>query len=176
MADLLDAIKARRAVRKYTDQMVEREKIDKVIEAGLYAASSKGQQSPYIIAVTNKDLRDRLSTLNRELGGWEPPFYPFYGAPVLLLVVVDENHKNRVYDGSLVMGNMMLEASSLGLGSCWVHRARETLKSRLGQVILKQAGLTDKTYEGIGFCILGYPEGDLPQAAPRREGRVRFVE
>ena len=73
MADLLDAIKARRAVRKYTDQMVEREKIDKVIEAGLYAASSKGQQSPYIIAVTNKDLRDRLSTLNRELGGWEPP-------------------------------------------------------------------------------------------------------
>ncbi len=175
MSDLLDAIKARRAVRKYTDQMVEREKIDKVIEAGLYAANGKGRQEPHIIAVTNRDLRDRLSTLNREIGGWDPPFDPFYGAPVILLVVVDEDYKNRVYDGSLVMGNMMLEASSLGLGSCWVHRARETMKSRLGQEILKAAGLTDKTYEGIAFCILGYPD-EKPQAAARREGRVHFVE
>lgn len=175
MSDLLEAIKARRCVRKYTTQMVEREKIDKVIEAGLYAASGKGLQSPYIVAVTNKELRDRLATLNREIGGWDPPFDPFYGAPVLLLVVVDESVKNRVYDGSLVMGNMMLAASCLGLGSCWVHRARETLKTRLGQEIMKLAGLTDKAYEGIGFCILGYP-ADTPQAAPRREGRVRYVE
>ncbi|MBU3826108.1 MAG: nitroreductase [Candidatus Anaerobiospirillum merdipullorum] len=175
MSDLLEAIKARRAVRKYTDQAVEREKIDKVIEAGLYAANGKGQQAPYIIAITNQDLRERLSTLNREIGGWEPPFDPFYGAPVVLLVVVDEDYKNRVYDGSLVMGNMMLEASSLGLGSCWIHRARETMKSRLGQEILKLAGLTDKTYEGIAFCILGYP-AEVPQAAPRREGRVRVIE
>ncbi len=175
MGDLLDAIKARRAVRCYTEQMVEREKIDKVIEAGLYAANGKGLQSPYIIAITNKELRDRLSTLNREIGGWDPPFDPFYGAPVVLLVAVDEDYKNRVYDGALVIGNMMLEASSLGLGSCWIHRARETLKSRLGQEVLKLAGLTDKTYEGIGFCILGYPK-DVPAAAPRREGRVRYVD
>ena len=159
MNAVLDAIKARRAIRKFRPDMVEKEKIDAVIEAGLYAASGKGTQSPIIIAVTDKDFRDRLSVVNREC------------------VVVSEEFRTRVYDGSMCIGNMMLAASSLGLGSCWIHRARETLHTRIGQEMLQKAGLPAEEghYEGIGFCILGYPEGEPPVAAPRREGRVRYI-
>lgn len=177
MKAVLDAIKARRAIRKFRPDMVEKEKIDAVIEAGLYAASGKGTQSPIIIAVTDKDFRDRLSVVNRDIGGWDAPFDPFYGAPVVLCVVVSEEFRTRVYDGSMCIGNMMLAASSLGLGSCWIHRARETLHTRIGQEMLQKAGLPAEEghYEGIGFCILGYPEGEPPVAAPRREGRVRYI-
>ncbi len=175
MTDLLDAIKNRRAVRRYQGTMVEKEKIDKVIEAGLYAASARGQQSPVIICVTNRDLRDRLSTLNREIGGWDAPFDPFYGAPVVLMVLASTEHKNRVYDGSLCIGNMMLEASSLGLGSCWIHRAKETVNTKLGGELLHLSGLQGE-YEGIGFCILGYPEGEIPQASERKSGRVHYLD
>lgn len=176
MNEVLEAIKNRRAVRKYLSKDVEKEKIDAVIEAGLYAASGRGQQSPIIIAITDKDFRDRLSVLNREIGGWDAPFDPFYGAPVVLAVVASEEFKNRVYDGALCIGNMMLEASTLGLGSCWIHRCRETIPTRIGQEMLQRAGLpAEGRYEGIGFCILGYPDGELPKAGARREGRVRFI-
>ena len=109
MNAVLDAIKARRAIRKFRPDMVEKEKIDAVIEAGLYAASGKGTQSPIIIAVTDKDFRDRLSVVNRDIGGWDAPFDPFYGAPVVLCVVVSEEFRTRVYDGSMCIGNMMLD-------------------------------------------------------------------
>lgn len=175
--EVLEAIKNRRAIRKYRQDPVEQEKIDAVIEAGLYAASGRGQQAPIIIAITDPDFRDRLSVLNREIGGWDAPFDPFYGAPVVLAVVASEEFKNRVYDGAMCIGNMMLAASSLGLGSCWIHRCRETIPTRLGQEMLQKAGLpAEGNYEGIGFCILGYPKGDIPQAAPRREGRVRYIK
>ena len=122
MSDVLEAIKKRRSIRKYKDTMVPKEIIDKIIEAGTYAATGMGKQSPIIIAVTNKELRDKLSAMNAKIMGKDAD--PFYGAPVVLIVLASKERPTYIYDGSLVMGNLMLEADALGIGSCWIHRAK----------------------------------------------------
>ena len=169
MKSMIDALLARRSIRKYKDIMPEREKIEKVIEAGLYAASS------VIVAITNRELRDRLSEMNRKIGGWAEGFDPFFGAPVVLLVLADRSSANHVYDGSLTMGNMMQAAYCLGLGSCWINRAREEFDTDEGKEILKSLGI-EGDYEGIGHCILGYADGEIPAAKERRPGRVYWAE
>ena len=174
MNEIIDAIKARRSTKSFKSDAVSKEIIDRVIEAGLYAASAKGKQVPIIVAVTNKKLRDRLSEMNRKVGGWDEGFDPFYGAPVVLVVLADKNWANRVYDGSLVIGNMMLAAHSLKIGSCWIHRAKEEFESDEGKAILKELGIAGD-FEGIGHCVLGVSaaEREMP---PRRAGRVFYAE
>lgn len=173
MNEVIRALHERRSVRAYTDQMPEREKIDQVVEAGLWAASGMGMQGPIIVAVTNRELRDRLSAMNAEVIG-DASRDPFYGAPVVLVVLAPRDQRNRVYDGSLVMGNLMLAAHALGLGSCWIHRAREEFDSPEGRAILAELGV-EGDYEGIGHCVLGYP-ASVPEPKPRREGRVFLAE
>ena len=133
-----------------------------------------GKQLTITIAVTNKELRDRISADNCKIGGWEG-FDPFYGAPVILIVLADKNWPNRVYDGSLVMGNMMLAAHSLGLGSIWIHRAKEEFEMPAYQQLLKDLGIEGE-WEGIGHCAVGYIDGNIPKAAPRKDNRVFWVE
>lgn len=173
-SDILALMKTRRSIRKFKPNMVPDAVIDQIISAGTYAANGMGRQSAIIVAVTNKDLRDRLSVMNQEIGGWKPGFDPFYGAPVVLIVLADKGWENRVYDGSLVMGNLMLAAHALGVGSCWIHRAKEEFESVEGKAILKSLGIKEE-YEGIGHCVLGYPVDPLPQAAPRKEDRVFYI-
>ncbi len=175
METTLQEMKSRRSVRKYKPDLPPREALEKIIEAGLYAASGKGLQSSMIVAVTDKALRDRLMEMNRVIGGWAEGFDPFYGAPAVLLVLADKSSANHVYDGSLTMGNMMLAAHALGLGSCWINRAREEFDSDEGKEILRELGIKGD-WEGIGHCVVGIPEGDLPEAKPRKEGRVLWVE
>ena len=175
MNEVLKAMKERRSVRSYTEKMPEKEKILQIIEAGLYAASGMGKQSPVILAVTDRKLRDRLAEANRKIGGWEGDFDPFYGAPAVLVVLADKTVPTAVYDGSLVMGNMMLAAHALGLGSCWIHRAKQTFEEEEFRAVLKELGCEGE-YEGIGNMILGYPAGDVPAAKERKEGRVFFAE
>ena len=105
--------------------------IDKIVEAGLYAPSGMGRQSVIIIAITDKDTRDRLSSLNASIMGSDGD--PFYGAPAVLVVLADKTRPTYIYDGSLAMGNMMLAAKALGLGSCWIHRAKEEFESEEGK-------------------------------------------
>ena len=174
MNEIIDAIKARRSTKSFKSDAVSKEIIDRVIEAGLYAASAQGKQVPIIVAVTNKKLRDRLSEMNRKVGGWNEGFDPFYGAPVVLIVLADKNWANRVYDGSLVIGNMMLAAHSLKIGSCWIHRAKEEFDSDEGKAILKELGISGD-FEGIGHCVLGFPSATR-EAPPRRAGRVFYAE
>ena len=164
----------RRSIRKFKSDAVPQVLIDEVIEAGLYAASAMGKQMPIVVAVTNKKLRDRLSEMNRKVGGWNEGFDPFYGAPVVLIVLADKNWPNRVYDGSLVIGNMMLAAHALKIGSCWIHRAREEFESDEGKAILKELGIAGE-FEGIGHCVLGFPDA-VREAPLRREGRVFYAE
>lgn len=168
MDAMLDAIKERRSVRKYTDEAVDRASIEKVAEAGLWAASGMGKQATKIIAVTDKKLRDRLSKMNAKIMG--SPNDPFYGAPVVLVVLYRNDCPTGVYDGSLVMGNMMLMASALGLGSCWIHRAREEFESAEGKEILKELGI-DGQWTGVGHCILGHT-ADAPAAVERLSDRL----
>lgn len=169
MNEVIRAMEERRSVRAYTDEMPKQEKIEAVIEAGLWAASGMNTQGPIIVAVTNRELRDRLSAMNAEVMG-RPGTDPFYGAPVVLVVLAPREAPNRVYDGSLVMGNLMLAAHALGLGSCWIHRAREEFDTPEGKAILAELGV-EGDYEGIGHCILGYA-AETPTPKPRREGRV----
>ena len=174
MYEILNAMRTRRSIRKFKPEMPSKSDIEQIIEAGLYAANGMGKQLTITIAVTNKELRDRISADNCKIGGWEG-FDPFYGAPVILIVLADKNWPNRVYDGSLVMGNMMLAAHSLGLGSIWIHRAKEEFEMPAYQQLLKDLGIEGE-WEGIGHCAVGYIDGNIPKAAPRKENRVFWVE
>ncbi|MBP3655459.1 MAG: nitroreductase [Clostridia bacterium] len=175
MSDAMTAMRERRSIRKYKSDMIPRETLDQIIEAGLYAASGRNKQAGLIIAVTNRELRDRLSRMNAEIMGAPEGTDPFYGAPVVLVVLADREVGTYVYDGSLVMGNLMLAAHELGVGSCWIHRANQMFESEEGQQILRDLGV-EGDYEGIGNCVLGYADCDLPSAAPRRGGNVFYAE
>lgn len=175
MSDVLNKMKTRRSIRKFKPDMVPQEILDQIIEAGLYAASGMGEQSPIIIQVTKKELRDEISKMNCEIGGWKEGFDPFYGAPAMLIVLANKARPTYVYDGSLVMGNLMLAAHELGVGSCWIHRAKEEFESDWGKNLLKSLGVKGD-YEGIGHCALGYADCDLPAAPARKEDRVFYVK
>lgn len=173
MSKVIEKMITRRSIRSYKSEMIPKETIEKIIEAGTYAATGRGFQSPIIIAVTNKEMRDRLSKMNAEIMGTDTD--PFYNAPVVLIVLAQKKYPTYLYDGSLVMGNLMLAAHDLGIGSCWIHRAKEEFESPEGKEILKSLGI-EGDYEGIGHCVLGYVNGEVPEAKPRKEDYVYFVE
>lgn len=175
MNEVIEMMKTRRSIRKFKPDPLPEEIIEQIAEAGTYAATGKNLQSPIIIAVTNKQLRDRISEMNRKIGGWQEGFDPFYGAPAMLIVLADKNVPTAVYDGSLVMGNLMLAAHSLGVGSIWIHRAKEEFESEEGKAILAELGITGD-HVGIGHCALGYIDGEEPKAAPRKENWVYYAK
>ena len=175
MNKIIKAMKERRSIRKFKSEMPAKADLEQIVEAGLYAASGMGKQATKIIIVTDKKLRDKIMEMNRKVGGWDQGFDPFYGAPAMLIVLAEKDWRNKIYDGSLVMGNLMLAAHSLGLGSIWIHRAREEFESEEGKEILKELGIEGE-WEGIGHCAVGYIDGELPKPAPRKDGRVVWAE
>ena len=172
MAETLTTLKNRRSCRAYKPELIEVEKLNAIIEAGTYAATGMGKQSPIIIAVTDKALRDKLSQMNAAVMGANMD--PFYGAPELLIVLANKAVPTYVYDGSLVMGNMMNAAADLGVASCWIHRAREEFESEEGKAILRNLGI-EGDYEGIGHLILGYAAAPANAPAPRKADYVYRV-
>ncbi len=169
----LESIKTRRSIRKYKSDPVPQELLNKIIDAGLYAPSGMGRQATIILSVTNKEVRDQLSKLNARIMGTDTD--PFYGAPAVLIVLAKKDCPTGIYDGSLVMQNLMLAAHELGLSSCWIHRAKEEFELPEGRELLKSLGIEDE-YEGIGHCIIGYADGDAPSPAERKEHRVYSVD
>lgn len=169
----LNVLKTRRAIRSYESRIPERELIDKVLEAGTYAPTGMGQQSPIIVAVTNQELRDRLSRMNADIMGQDTD--PFYGVPVVLIVLADKNIPTYLYDGSLVMGNLLNAAHAVGLGSCWIHRAKEMFESDEGKALLKEWGI-EGDYEGIGNCIIGYPAQGSPAPKARKTDYIHYID
>ena len=170
----MENLLTRRSVRQYTAEVPPMEVIEEICKAGTYAPTGMNRQSPIIIAVTNKELRDSLSRMNARVMG-NDSIDPFYGAPVVLVVLADKNVHTCVEDGSLVMGNLMNAAHAKGLGSCWIHRAKEVFETEEGKQILKDLGI-EGDYVGIGNCILGYTDGDYPEAKPRKENWVYWVK
>ena len=160
MNETLEVLKRRRSCRKFKPDMVEEDKLAKIIEAGTYAPTGMNKQSPIIIAITNKEMRDKD---------------PFYGAPVVLVVLAKKDVMTYVYDGSLVMGNMLIAAESLGVAGIWIHRAKEVFESEFGKQILKDLGIEDE-YEGIGNCALGYRDGEVPEPLPRKDNYVYYIK
>lgn len=173
MSEVINNMKTRRSIRKYKPDMIPEDVLNRIIEAGTYAATGMGKQSSIIIAVTNKEIRDKFSKMNAEIMGVDSD--PFYGAPVVLIVLADKARPTYVYDGSLVMGNLMLAAHAEGIGSCWIHRAKEEFESAEGKAFLKSLGI-EGDYEGIGHCVLGYTDGEEPKAMPRKENYVYCVK
>lgn len=173
MNETLKVLESRRSCRKFKPDMITDEELEAVIKAGTYAANGMSKQSPIIIAVTNKEMRDRISAKNAEIAGGSAD--PFYGAPVILIVLADKSVPTYMYDGSLVMGNLMNAAESLGLGSIWIHRAREEFELDFGKEILKDLGITGD-YEGIGHCALGYKAAPDKAAYPRKEDYVYYIK
>ena len=158
----------RRSVRKYSDRPVEDEKLDKVLTAGLYAPTGMNNQAPVLVAVRDKETRDRLSRMNAAVMGASGD--PFYGAPCVIVVLSDPERMTWVEDGSLVLGNLMNAAHSLGLGSCWIHRAKECFDTPEGKALLRAWGVPEN-YRGVGNCVLGYA-AEEPEAKPRKSGRI----
>lgn len=174
MEQTIQDLLTRRSVRAYTSQMPSDEDLATICKAGTYAPSGRSTQCPIILAVTNKELRDRMSRLNAQVMGADSD--PFYGAPAVLVVLVDQDKGCTPFeDGCLVMGNMLNASHALGLASCWVNRAREVFASPEGKAILAELGIKGN-YVGIGNCIVGYPATAIPEAKPRKEDYIHWVK
>ncbi len=175
MNSVFENIYTRRSYRSYKPDPVPADLLEKIVTAGTYAATGMNKQSPVIIAVTNKEVRDSLSRINASIMGREDGSDPFYGAPVVIIVLAQKCVSTHVYDGSLVLGNMMLAAHECGLGSCWIHRAKEEFELPECKAILKSLGIKGE-YEGIGHLVVGYPDGEIPQVKPRKEDYIYFID
>lgn len=171
--DAMQNLLTRTSVKKYKSDPVPKALIEQIVEAGTYAPSGRNAQSPVIVAISDRQVRDELSRINAKILGAEGAD-PFYNAPVVLVVLAEKERNTRVYDGSCVMENLMLAAHALGLGSCWIHRAKETFELPEGKALLEKLGVKGE-YEGIGNCIVGYADGEFP-VKPRKENRVYYVD
>ena len=167
----MDVIQERVSIRKYKDQPVEKSLIDEVIEAGIYAPTGRNDQSTRIIAVTDREMRDRISKANADIMGTSGD--PFYGAPVILIVIADKTAPTHIYDGPIALGYMMLKAKELGLGTCWIHRAKQEFEGEIGKEILAKLGIEGE-FEGIGHLALGYPD-EAPAPKTHNPGRVFYI-
>ena len=174
MNETMNTMLQRRSCRKYTTEPVREADLEQILLAGTYAASGMGRQSAKIVVVQDPATREQLRKMNAAVLG-SPDTDPFYGASTICVVLADPEVGTWVEDGSLVMGNLMLAAHSLGLGSIWIHRAKEEFELPEGQQLLKELNIPGQ-WEGIGHCAVGYIDGEVPAAAKRKDGRVFWVE
>ena len=172
MNEVLTCLKERRSIRKYKNEQIKDCELEQILEAGMYAPTGMGMQSPVMVVVQDAETIAKLSKMNAAVMGMEND--PFYGAPTVVVVLADASRPTYVEDGSLVMGNLLNAAYSVGVDSCWIHRAREVFATEEGKALLKQWGL-EGNYVGIGNCLLGYRDCELPQAKPRKENYIYRV-
>ena len=170
--NFLEIIRTRRSYRSYKPEQITDEQLNAVLEAGTYAPTSRGLQSPFIVAIQNEELKARLAKMNAEIMGVTTN--PYYDAPTYVLVFVPSDAPNGIQDASLVMENMMLAAHAQGLGSCWIHREREMFATEEGKELMQQWGLPEGLV-GIAALALGYPNGEPSPAKPRKEGYTRVI-
>ena len=171
--EVLKAIRERRSIRRYLPEQIKEEELKAVLEAGTWAPTGKGTQDPLIIAVQNPAVCDVLRELNAEVIG-NNDIDPYYGAPTIVLVFSDASNPNWVKDGSLVIGNMLLAAHSIGLGSCWVNRCQEMFDMEKGRLLRPEFGIPDN-YEGVGSIALGYIGHAAPAPRPRKEDYYKII-
>lgn len=167
MNETINTLLKRRSIRNYNDKVVESDKLEEILKAGTYAATASGKQSPTIVMITNNEELSMLEKINAEIMG-NPAAHPFYGAKAVILVLGDKNNPNTIYDGSLVIGNLMNAAASLGLGSCWIHRAKEEFERDDCKALLKKWGLNGD-YIGIGHVTIGYTDDPVLADGPARK-------
>lgn len=170
MNETIRNLKERRSVRAYRPEQISEEQLQTILEAGTYAPSGMGKQSAVMVVIQDKETIAALSKINAEIQG-NPGTDPFYGAPTVVAVLADSTSYNWLKDGSLVMGNLMNAAASLGVGSCWINRCGETFDRPEGRAYLEKWGLGE-SFKGVGYCILGYAEGEVPAPKERKENYI----
>ena len=170
---VLKNLQERRSIRKYLPKQVDEEQLQAILQAGMFAPTGRGLQSPVMIVVQDQEVREKLRKMNASVMG-NPDMDPFYGAPTIIVVLADKTVSTCVEDGSLVMGNLMNAAYSVGVDSCWIHRAREEFESEEGKALLKEWGV-EGDYIGIGHCILGYRDCESPVARERKANYIYRV-
>lgn len=173
MNETISILNKRQSCKAYLDKEVPEELIKEIVQAGIQAPNGMGQQNTACLVITNKEVRDQLEKENAKVIGNEKA-HPFYNAPVVILVIAKGS--TRIYDGSCSMDNMLNAAYSLGVGSCWIHRAKEVCQSDFGKKLLLDHGFDPNEWEGIGNLILGYPEKEYKPKAPRKENRVVYIK
>jgi len=172
--EILKALRERRSIRRYKPEQIKDEELQAVLEAGTWAPTAKGMQDPWIVAVQRPDLVQRIDRLNGEV--WGHP-QPFYGAPTIILVFGSDPAvwPNSVPDGSLVLGNMMLAAHAIGLGSCWINREREMFALPEGKELMREMGVPEDLM-GIGALALGYPASYPHSVKERKANYFRIIK
>lgn len=173
MNETVKTLVERRSVRKFKDEQIKDDELEIILEAGMYAPTGRGAQSPIMVVVQDKETIEKLSKMNAAVMGKD--IDPFYGAPTVVVVLTARDSHTGVEDASLVMGNLMNAAYSIGVNSCWIHRAKEVFDSEEGKALLKEWGI-EGDYLGVGHCLLGYCDGPLPKARPRKENYVYYVK
>lgn len=190
---LMDLIKERHSIRKYTGEQIDREDLEKILEAGSFAPNAGGGQRSVMVAVHNKELTRKIGIMNmsrftREglAGSYVSKEQPsviddptqkdgFYGAPTVIAIFCQSNFVFQVADAFCMAENMILQATELGIASCIISRGEDTFRNEEGQALLKAWNVPDN-YSCQCFVILGYIDGEQPHRKPRRPGRVRIVE
>ena len=172
MNETIKTLIERRSCKKFKTEQIKKEELDLILQAGMNAPTGKGMQSPIILVLQDKEKIEKLREINKKILGRDVD--PFYNAPTVLVVMADKNMFTYVEDGSLVLGNMMNAAFSLGVGSCWIHRAKEEFESPEGKALLKEWNIPEN-YEGVGHCILGYADMEYPEPKPRKKDYVRYI-
>lgn len=172
MNETIKTLIERRSCKKFKSEQIKKEELDLILQAGMNAPTGKGMQSPIILVLQDKEKIEKLREINKKILGRDVD--PFYNAPTVLVVMADKNMFTYVEDGSLVLGNMMNAAFSLGVGSCWIHRAKEEFETPEGKTLLKEWNIPEN-YEGVGHCILGYADMEYPEPKPRKKDYVRYI-
>lgn len=170
MNETLKTLCERRSCRSYSDRQVDPAALEEILKAGTYAPTGMGRQAPKIVVIQDKETIAQLEQMNAKIMG-NPDAHPFYGAPTVLIVLTDPEIFTHLEDGSLVMGNLMNAAWSVGVDSCWIHRARQEFDSPEGKALLKKWGI-DERYIGVGHCILGYGTGEYRPLAARKSDYI----
>ena len=172
MKETIQDLLERRSIRSYKPEQIKKEELDTVLQCGVYAPTAMGKHSPLMIVVQDAAKVKTLSQMNAAI--WGKAIDPFYGAPTAIIVMAEKDNPNSVQDASLVLGNLMNAAHALGLGSCWINRAKEMFEKEDGQSLLREWGVGDK-YMGVSICALGYIAGEYPQPKPRKHGYVVYA-
>lgn len=172
MNETIKTLIERRSCKKFKSEQIKKEELDLILQAGMNAPTGKGMQSPIILVLQDKEKIEKLREINKKILGRDVD--PFYNAPTVLVVMADKNMFTYVEDGSLVLGNMMNAAFSLGVGSCWIHRAKEEFETPEGKALLKEWNISEN-YVGVGHCILGYADMEYPEPKPRKKDYVRYI-
>lgn len=190
---LMDIIKARHSIRKYTDKQISREDLEVILEAGNYAPNAGGGQRSMMVAVHNAELAAKIGKMNlakfdrsKLLGGYVSKEQPstiddptikngFYDAPTVVAIFCQNGFSFRVADAFCMAENMILQATELGISSCIISRGEETFVSDAGQQLLSEWDVPEN-YSAVCFVILGYIDGEQPHTKPRKPNRIKIIE